>query len=83
MTSGAEVEVSQPKNVGWVVRFAETNEAGVEGTGGKEYADGNKVVRFWVAINELPSAQAVAFPDLYRASAIFPRPHRAQLSPHQ
>jgi hypothetical protein len=56
------VEVLQPKNVGRVVRLAETNEDVLDGRGGKEYA-GNKVVRFLVAIIELPSAQPVAFPD--------------------
>lgn len=39
------MDVSQPKNVGWVVRFDEINEAGVDGSGGKEYVDGNRVVR--------------------------------------
>ena len=52
----------QPKNVGRVVRLAETNEDVLDGRGGKGYA-GNKVVRFLVAIIELPSAQPVAFPD--------------------
>jgi hypothetical protein len=39
------VEVWQPKNVGRVVRCEETKDARLDGTGGKEYADGNKVVR--------------------------------------
>jgi len=61
--SGVEVAVLQPKNVGRVVRFAETNVVVLAGTDGKEYADGNRVVRILVAITELPSAQPVAFPD--------------------
>jgi hypothetical protein len=60
--SGAE-EVLQPKNVVWVVSFEEINSLVVFGIGGKEYADGKKVVRFWLAIIELPSAHADEFPS--------------------
>jgi hypothetical protein len=55
--------VLQPKNVVWVVSFEEINSPVVLGIGGKEYADEKRVVRFWLAIIELPSAHADEFPS--------------------
>lgn len=63
MTNGVDEELLHPKKVGRIVSPAATNALEVWGTGGKEYVEGKKVVRFWVAIMELPSAQPVAFPD--------------------
>jgi hypothetical protein len=56
------VSVLQPKNAGRVVRLAEIKAIAVDGTGGKLYAEGNKVVRFLVAINERPSVQTLVLP---------------------
>ena len=60
--SGEEVAESQPKKVGRVVRPESMKVVVLRGIGGNEYADGNRVVRFLVAIMLLPSAHSLPFP---------------------
>jgi hypothetical protein len=60
--SGAEVAESQPKKVGRVVRPESMKVVVLRGIGGNEYADGKRVVRFFVAIMLLPSAHSLPFP---------------------
>ena len=79
---GAEGAVLHPKNVGWVVRLAVTKAEVVDGSGGNEYTDGKRVVRFPTSIIAWPSDQFVAFADYRNAEFISNTPGRMVLSSH-